>query len=129
MKATALSTFAAWQKGEAGLGYEEFKAWLKEGSFKLFSHPLLGLHEASEAYRQMTTLIQQREQTPNALRFSNIVAYQSGDNYCFQFDSEGTVSGGFPYRGYNIIQLQFAGDRLTGFREYFGFVDKAWFTQ
>ncbi len=127
MQVTAKKIFNAWQKGEAGNGYGDFKLYMDEGTFKKFSHPLVGNHREKEAFNQLQSLIKEREAKPNQLQFKNVITYSFQNNFCFQFDSEGKVSGGFPYKGFNIIQLEIKGDKLVGFREYFGFIDPAWF--
>ena len=127
MQATATKVFNAWQQGEAGNGYGAFKLYLDEVAFRKFSHPLVGNHRDKDALDQLHALIKEREAKPNQLQFSNVITYSFENKFCFQFDSEGKVSGGFPYKGYNIIQLEIKDDKLVGFREYFGFVDPAWF--
>ena len=127
MKEQANIIFTAWEKGEAGNGYADFKNHIDESNFKTFSHPLKGNYTNKEALQKLVEIIKEREVNPNQLQFSNVITYSFQNNFCFQFDSEGKVSGGFPYKGYNIIQLEIKGAKLVGFREYFGFIDPAWF--
>lgn len=127
MERAAAAIFTAWQKGEAGEGYEAFKVLIDEEGFKHFSHPLVGSFAKREGYDKLLSLIKEREAKPNKLAFSNIIRYSNGNGFCFQFDSEGTVSGNYPYKGYNIIQIEIHNGKLVSFREYFGFVDAAWF--
>jgi hypothetical protein len=127
MEQTAGQIFKAWQNGEAGAGYDAFLHLLDKENFRHFSHPLTGEFKANEGYKKILSLIKEREEKPNHLTFSNIHRYSNGNRFCFQFDSEGTVSNGYLYKGYNIIQLEISNNKLVGFREYFGFIDSAWF--
>ncbi|GAB3227125.1 hypothetical protein [Spirosoma arcticum] len=118
--------FQAWARGEQTGLYDDYKALLSD-SFRLFSHPLLGRFIESEALACMLALIAEREKTPNQLVFSNIGMASGENTFLFQFDSVGTVSGGFSYQGYNIIGFVVEDGRVTGFREYFGHIDPQWF--
>lgn len=118
--------FQAWARGEQTGFYDDYKALLSD-SFRLFSHPLLGRFIESEALTGMLALIAEREKTPNQLVFSDVRMAARENTFLFQFDSAGTVSGGFSYQGYNIIGLVVGDGRITGFREYFGHIDTQWF--
>jgi hypothetical protein len=72
-------------------------------------------------------LIESREKSSNELRFTNVKLMENGLDFAFAFDSEGKVSGGFPYKGFNIIVFSIENQKLTGFREYFGSIDPSWF--
>jgi hypothetical protein len=122
----ALLAFQAWAKGEQTGFYDDYKALLSD-SFRLFSHPLLGRFTDSEALTRMRALIAERQKTPNQLTFSNMSRASSENTVLFQFDSAGTVSGGFSYQGYNIIGFVVEDGQITGFREYFGHIDPQWF--
>ena len=123
----ATEIFKAWQKAEFGQGYDSFKTFLNEKNFEFFSHPLLGSYKGKEAFDKFYSLVREREVKPNNLTFHNIVTYAVKNVFFFQFDSEGKTSGGYTYKGFNIIQIEIKEGELVGFREYFGFVDPAWF--
>ncbi len=118
---------AAWEKGEKSGNYTDFKALLS-GNFKLFSHPLMGKFENGNAKEKMLGLITDREKVSNNLTFSNMAITSSENKVCVQFNSKGMVQGGkFPYEGFNIIVFQIVNKKITGFQEYFGYVDPNWF--
>jgi hypothetical protein len=127
MQQTATNIFNAWQKGESGNGYDSFKKFIDADTFNYFSHPLSAHFTGQKAYDKMMALVKGREEKPNQLSFSNIITYSNDNSFCFQFNSEGKVSDGFDYKGYNIIQFEIEDNKLIGFREYFGFIDTAWF--
>jgi hypothetical protein len=128
--ALARKAFDAWATGERTGDYSAFLALLGP-SFQLFSHPLFPrVYRGPEALETMRGLIAQRQATPNNLTFSNVEVSANDGTVVFQFDSKGTVQGGaFPYAGWNIIVFTVDGGRLTGFREYLGFVNPAWFKE
>jgi uncharacterized protein with beta-barrel porin domain len=125
----AEKAFRAWEKGESTGNYAEFRASLS-ADFALFSHPVQparGVFTGVQAREKLNQLMDQRTQTPNQLKFANVRQHQSGNSFVFEFDSEGKVSG-FPYKGWNAIALMIGADgRVTGFREYLGDIDPAWF--
>jgi ketosteroid isomerase-like protein len=127
--AAAANAFRAWEKGESTGNYADFRAALS-ADFSLFSHPVQparGVFRGLEAREKMNQLIDQRSQNPNQLKFANVRQHQTSDSFVFEFDSEGKVSG-FPYKGWNAIALTIGTDgRVTGFREYLGDIDPAWF--
>jgi hypothetical protein len=125
----AYDAYQAWQTGELTGNYTEFRALLSEG-FNLFSHPsaVRGVYKEKDAVEKMTNLIKSREQVPNNLTFSNPIFMMGNNQVAVQFNSEGTVMNGqFPYKGYNIIVFYFKENKISGFREYFGDVEPAWF--
>lgn len=129
-KEIAARAFAAWEKGESSGDYDDFKLLLGAAEFEIFSHPLAparGTFRGSDALAKMRELIAGREKTPNALRFSNVSIAAGEEVFVFQFDSEGTVAGGFVYRGWNAIALTIKNGKIVGFREYVGDLDPAWF--
>jgi activator of HSP90 ATPase len=116
----------AWEKGENSGNYTDFKALLAT-NFNLFSHPLIGKFEGAEALKKMQNLISEREKTPNNLTFSDLKFSTNETSVTVQFHSKGTVQGKFHYEGFNIIVFYFEGSKITGFQEYFGFIDPNWF--
>lgn len=118
--------FDAWAKGEKSGNYNDFKALLSK-DFSVFSHPLMGNFKGKAAHEKISGLIAEREAVKNNLDFSNIVKVQKDGFTVFLFDSKGTVSGSYPYQGFNAIVIITGKNKITGFREYFGFVDPAWF--
>lgn len=120
--------YQAWQLGEKTGDYSAFKKLLSP-TFNLFSHPsaVRGVFRDDAAKEQMTKLIQGREQIPNQLTFSEPVFLTSDNTVAVQFNSQGTVMGKYPYKGYNIIVFTIEENTITGFREYFGDVEPAWF--
>lgn len=119
--------FNAWQIGEQTGNYDEFRSFLSS-AFVLFSHPLLGKFENEEALSKINDLIEEREKVSNNLSFSDIKQLTNESSVSFQFSSKGMVQGGaFPYEGFNIIAFHFENNNLTGFQEYFGFIDPNWF--
>ncbi|WP_046245370.1 nuclear transport factor 2-like protein [Hymenobacter terrenus] len=118
--------FEAWQQGEKTGDYTAFKAFLGP-EFRHFSYPLAGQATGAAGLAKLHQLIAEREKTPNNLTFSRVELTSSATLFSFQFDSVGTVSGGFPYEGFNSISLRIEHGRLTGFQEYFGYVNPAWF--
>jgi len=124
--ATASAAFAAWGEGEKTGNYEGFKKLLAP-RFHTYSHPLDGNFTGKQALEKLLTLIADREKKSNQLSFSNIKIMDNGDDFAFSFDSQGQVAGGYPYKGFNIIVISVSSNRVVGFREYFGFVDPAWF--
>jgi hypothetical protein len=126
---TAAAAFAAFGVGEKTGDYARFKALLSP-NFALYSHPIQpsrGVFKGASALENMNELISQREKTPNALTFTNVQRFCSGDTCIFQFDSEGIIAGSFPYKGYNSIALSVVSGKVTGFREYLGDVEPMWF--
>jgi hypothetical protein len=125
----AQRAFLSWEKGESTGNYTDFKAALSP-DFSLFSHPVQparGVYTGSKAKDMMAQLIDQRGQNPNHLKFANVRQHAGQNSYIFEFDSEGKVSG-YPYKGWNAIQLTIGADnKVTGFREYLGDIDPAWF--
>jgi hypothetical protein len=125
----AQRAFLAWEKGENTGNYADFKAALSP-DFSLFSHPVQparGVYTASKAKEMITQLIDQRTQTPNQLKFTNVRQYQWQSSFMFEFDSEGKVSG-YPYKGWNAIHIAIDPDnKVVSFREYLGDIDPAWF--
>ncbi len=127
MKALAQRAIKAWEKGESSGDYSDFKSLLST-DFDLFSHPLMGVFSGREARAKMEGMIAEREKLPNALTFSQIVITTAEDYAMIAFNSQGTVMGGkYPYQGYNVIGFKITGEQISGFREYFGFVDPAMF--
>jgi hypothetical protein len=129
MEKTASAAFAAFGVGEKTGNYAGFKALISQ-NFAIYSHPVQpvrGVFKGASALKKMNELIAQREMTPNALTFSNIQRFCSGDTCIFQFNSEGLIAGSFPYKGYNIIALSVVGGKIAGFREYLGDVEPMWF--
>jgi hypothetical protein len=129
IEASASAAFAAFGFGEKTGDYSNFKALISK-NFALYSHPIQpmrGVFKGALALEKMNELVAQREKTPNALTFSNVLRSCSSDTCIFQFDSEGLVAGSFPYKGYNTIALSVADGKITGFREYLGDVEPAWF--
>jgi ketosteroid isomerase-like protein len=116
----------AWEKGENSGNYADFKALLST-SFHTFSHPLIGKFEGQEALKKMQDLMTGREKTPNNLTFSEVKFSANETSVTVQFNSKGTVQGKFPYESFNIIVFHFENDKITGFQEYFGFIDPKWF--
>jgi ketosteroid isomerase-like protein len=127
--ALAESAFRAWEKGESTGNYAEFRALLSP-QFELFSHPVQparGVFRGAQAREMMNSLIAQRTQTPNQLKFANVRTHQTQNSFLFEFDSEGKVSG-HPYKGWNAIQISIGSDnKIASFREYLGDIDPAWF--
>jgi hypothetical protein len=125
----AQRAFLAWEKGENTGNYTDFKAALSP-DFNLFSHPVQptrGVYAGSKAKEMMTQLMNQRNQNPNQLKFTNVRQYQWQSSFMFEFDSEGKVSG-YPYKGWNAIQIAIGPDnKVVSFREYLGDIDPAWF--
>jgi hypothetical protein len=116
----------AWQTGEQMGNYADFKALLSE-NFNTFSHPLMGKFDGNEALKTLQNLIAEREKTPNNLTFSDVKIGVNEASAFVQFNSKGTVQGQFAYEGFNIIVFHFENDKITGFQEYFGFIDPNWF--
>jgi hypothetical protein len=125
----AESAFRAWEKGENTGNYTEFRALLSP-QFELFSHPVQparGVFRGAQAREMMNSLIAQRTQTPNQLKFANVRTHQAQNSFLFEFDSEGKVSG-YPYKGWNAIQITIGSDnKIASFREYLGDIDPTWF--
>jgi ketosteroid isomerase-like protein len=129
MEKSASAAFAAFGIGERTGNYAGFKALISQ-NFAVYSHPvqpMRGVFKGASALEKLNELIAQREKTSNGLTFSNIQRFCSGDTCIFQFDSEGLIAGGFPYKGNNIIALSVVGGKVTGFREYLGDVEPMWF--
>ncbi|QCW99459.1 hypothetical protein FGM00_04790 [Aggregatimonas sangjinii] len=127
MKKITQIALNAWQAGESDGNYIEFIELLST-DFDLFSQPLMGKFTGKEALIKMKELISERQENPNSLTFSNLVITTDESYSAVSFDSKGTVmSGRYPYEGYNSIQFKFTNDKVSGFREYFGFVDPEMF--
>jgi hypothetical protein len=126
---TAEKAFLAWEKGENTGSYTDFTAMISP-QFDLFSHPVQparGVYRGISAREMMAKLVDTRSQKPNQLKFSNVRQHQAKNSVVFMFDSEGKVSG-YPYKGWNVIALTVGEDnKITGFREYLGDIDPAWF--
>ena len=124
--ALAQRVFEAWQQGEKTGDYATFKTFLGP-KFRQFSHPLSGQHAGAAGLARLRALVAEREKTPNHLTFSQVERTGSAALFTFHFNSAGTVAGGMAYEGYNAISLRIENGHLTGFREYFGYVNPAWF--
>lgn len=124
--ALAKRIFSAWQRGEQTGDYAAFKAFLGP-EFQQFSHPLIGALSGPAGLAKLRELVAGREKEPNQLTFSRVEVTSSATLFTFHFDSAGTVAGGMAYTGFNVISLRIEQGRLTGFREYFGYVNPAWF--
>jgi hypothetical protein len=122
----AEAAISAWGKGENSGNYTEFKALLSD-KFDTFSHPLMGKFTGNEAIQKINGLIADREKVSNNLTFSDIKISTSNTSASVQFNSKGIVQGKFPYESFNIIVLHFQENKISGFQEYFGFVDPNWF--
>jgi hypothetical protein len=128
-EAAAKAAFKAFEAGEKSGNYRDFKALVSD-QFNAYSHPLQpsrGVFKGAEAKSKMLELVAQREKTPNSLTFSEVVHHCAASTCLFQFNSEGQVGGGFPYKGYNVIALTVQNGKLTGFREYLGDLEPLWF--
>lgn len=123
---TAQVVFNAWEKGENTGNYNDFKKFLS-ADFSAFSHPLLGNYSEKKALDQIKGLIAEREINSNQLIFTEIQMINNNNQYVFLFNSRGSVAGGFSYEGFNAIVLTVVENKLTSFREYFGFIDPNWF--
>jgi hypothetical protein len=124
---TGKKAFDAWQIGERTGNYTDFKALLSK-NFNSFSHPLIGRFANGEALNAMLKLIADRKITPNNLEFSNAIFSSNANSITIQFDSKGMVqNNAFAYAGYNIIVFEIENSNISGFKEYFGFVDPNWF--
>ncbi|SFQ81205.1 hypothetical protein [Hymenobacter arizonensis] len=124
--ALAQRIFSAWQCGEQTGDYAAFKAFLGP-KFQQFSHPLTGVVTGLPGLAKLRELVAGREKEPNQLTFSRVEVTSSATLFTFHFDSAGTVAGGMAYAGFNVISLRIEQGQLTGFREYFGYVNPAWF--
>ncbi len=122
----AQKAFDAWQMGENTGNYNDFKLLLKS-DFNNFSHPLLGIFAGNAARIKLLELIAERELKNNQLEFTEIELINTENQYAFLFNSSGTISGKYVYRGFNAIILTVAKQKLTGFREYFGIIDSTCF--
>ena len=109
---------AAWEQGEHSGDYSAFRGLL--GQVRLFSHPYLGRFEGLAAAEQLEGLMLGREAKPNRLTFSNVVVSTAPGVAVCLFDSAGLIGGETEYSGYNAIAFMLEGDRVIGFREYFG---------
>ena len=132
MSGTTTTTFAAsalgaWEQGESGRGYDAFRALLSP-TFRTFSHPFAGRASGPAAREALLALVAEREQTPNALAFSNAEFYPRGREVAVLFDSRGTVGESIPYDGAVVIVFEFERGQIVGFREFLGRVDPAWFS-
>jgi hypothetical protein len=124
---TGKKAFEAWQTGEKTGNYTDFKKLLAT-NFNIFSHPLMGKFSDAEALLKMQNLIAEREKVSNNLTFTNVKMSATDNSVVVQFNSKGTVQNGkFPYEGFNIIVITTEKALITGFEEYFGFVDPSWF--
>lgn len=117
----------AWQVGESTGNYGDFQKMLSK-DFEIFSHPMMGVFQGTEALDKLTAVIEERSKQPNNLVFSNILITTGEEYATVSFDSNGTVMGGkYPYEGHNIIAFKFRSDKIIVFREYFGFLDPEMF--
>lgn len=129
LESAGITVFAAWQTGEKTGDYVQMKEFITEG-FIAFSHPLLGRHDGHSARETFLKLMDDRTLSPNELSFRNLRVTAQNNQIIFQFDSAGTVMNqAQPYDGFNLIALTFEAGVLTGFEEYFGFVDPQWFAR
>ena len=122
----AQQAFDGWHTGENTGDYTVFKQLLTE-DFATFDHPFVGRHQGNDALSEIRKMIVQREQMPNQLRFSEVEVTPADNQFYFLFKSEGPVLGKFYFDGYNVIILSVDNGKLTGFREYLGAIDPAWF--
>jgi hypothetical protein len=123
----ATQIFEAWHTGENTGNYAIFKTYVTN-AFTLFSHPLMGRFTGETALTKISTLISNRETVRNNLSFSNVIMFKNESACCFQFNATGMVqNNAFAYAGFNIIMLHINKNTLTGFQEYFGYIDANWF--
>ena len=130
---TAELALKAWEEGEHGGNYQDFKALLSP-EFGFFAHPMVagGTAYGAAALEQMLELMRGQEQNPNHLSFSHPTFSQGVDvrgepKVVVEFDSEGTLAGGAMVKSRNAIVFGVQDGKITGFREYFGLVDPSWF--
>lgn len=117
----------------ARLAFDLFAQGWKTGDFdpyiELLAEEMMfwfptGVHRGQfigvEGRQQMIAKCRDHEQAGDRLTFS-LPQYvlSDGSSVLFEFEAEGLYAGQ-PYKGYNVIAFEIAGDKVIGFREYFG---------
>ncbi|WP_298545755.1 hypothetical protein [uncultured Aquimarina sp.] len=122
----AEKAFNGWHKGENSGNYDVVKSLITD-AFVTFEHPFTGRAKDQKAKATIEGMISQREKSPNNLSFSEVTHTPAGNDHYFHFRSTGEVMGKFQYDGYNIIIITVENGKITGFKEYLGLIDPAWF--
>jgi ketosteroid isomerase-like protein len=112
--------FAAFQHGwETGdfapyiaLLADDFTFWFPAAKHR-------GKYAGREGREHMVAKCHEHTEAGDRLTFSLNCITSNDTTVMFEFDSKGTISGK-PYQGRNAISLDVSGDRISGFREYFG---------
>jgi ketosteroid isomerase-like protein len=95
---------------------DEFTFWYPYGKHR-------GKFSGYEGKAQMVAKCHDHSALGDRLKFNSPHHVSSGNaNVMFEFECEGVISNK-PYHGRIAISLDVSGDKISGFREYFGDID------
>lgn len=115
-----LRAFKNWQKGwQTGdlaaylaMTTDKFSFWFPAGKHR-------GQFSGAEGKARMVAKCREHTGAKDRLTFKPYRIIGNNNTVVFEFESEGTI-GGKPYKGRNVISLDVEGEKISGFREYFG---------
>lgn len=116
----ALRAFKHWQRGfQTGdfapylaMTADNFLFWFPAGKQR-------GQFSGAAGKMQMVAKARSHTEAKDRLNLKPYRITTSNNTVVFEFDAEGTINGK-PYKGRNIISLDIEGEKISGFREYFG---------
>lgn len=111
---------AAFQRGWETGDFAAYIAMLTDDFLFWFpAGPHRGKYAGREGREHMVAKCREQAEAGDRLTFAPYRVTSNDTTVMFEFDSKGTISGK-PYKGRNAISLDVIGDRISGFREYFG---------
>lgn len=112
--------FAAFQRGWATGEFAPYIAMLTDDFLFWFpAGPHRGKYAGREGREHMVAKCREHAASGDRLTYTPYRVTSNDTTVMFEFDSSGTI-GGKHYLGRNAISLDVSGDRISGFREYFG---------
>ncbi len=112
--------FAAYQRGWATGDFAPYIAMLTDDFLFWFpAGPHRGKYAGRSGREHMVAKCREHAEAGDRLTYAPYRVTSNDTTVMFEFDSEGTI-GGKHYLGRNAISLDVSGERISGFREYFG---------
>lgn len=126
---TAQDAFQKFQSGWASGDFVDYLAMITddfEFSFPTGEHR--GVFKGNEGHEKMTAKCRDDAQSGSRLTLHEPrTTAIEGNTVIFEFTSDGKIDE-FDYHGRNIVVLEIEGEKVCGFREYFGDLDPAMFS-
>ncbi len=116
----AIRAFKQWQSGwQTGnfttflsMTTDRFNFWFPAGQHR-------GQFSGAEGKARIVTKTREHGEAKDRLALKPYRITSNGNTVMFEFESVGTLNGK-PYKGRNVISLDIEGNKVSGFREYFG---------